>query len=186
MPDPRVPEGGLGRPAQVKRLRAARVEALSCGGCSALQGLAGVGPEGKANRAGQAAASRPWLGRALTPNILKGTEDWAKCAARPLVALDLLCRVRQEQLTLRSGRAIMNTEGDDRAMEKGASFAEVLEVADGLPLDDQESLAEILHRRFIERRRSELAREALEARQEYEQGQCRPVTVDALLSEILA
>ena len=54
-------------------------------------------------------------------------------------------------------------------MEKVATFAELLEAADELPLDDQESLAEILHRRVIERRREELAREALEARQEYEQ-----------------
>ena len=43
-------------------------------------------------------------------------------------------------------------------MEKVASFAEVLEAADELSLDDQESLAEILHRRVIERRRGELAR----------------------------
>lgn len=51
-------------------------------------------------------------------------------------------------------------------MEKVATFAKVLEAADELSLDDQESLAEILHRRVVERRREELAREALEARQE--------------------
>ena len=71
-------------------------------------------------------------------------------------------------------------------MEKSASFAEVLEAADGLPLDDQESLAEILHRRVIERRRAGLAREVREARQEYEQGRCRPATTDELMGEILA
>jgi hypothetical protein len=71
-------------------------------------------------------------------------------------------------------------------MEKVASFAEVLEAADELPLDDQESLAEILHRRVIERRRGELAREALQARQEFEQGDCRPATADDLMSEILS
>jgi hypothetical protein len=71
-------------------------------------------------------------------------------------------------------------------MEKIASFAEVLEAADELPLDDQESLAETLHRRVIERRRGELAREALQARQEFEQGNCRPVTADDLMSEILS
>lgn len=70
-------------------------------------------------------------------------------------------------------------------MEKGATFAELLEAADELPLDDQEILAEILHRRVIECRRGELAREALEARQECERGACRPVTVDDLMSEIL-
>jgi len=71
-------------------------------------------------------------------------------------------------------------------MEKIVTFAEVLEAADELPLEDQESLAEILHRRIIERRRGELAREALDARQEYEQGGCQPVTVDDLMAEILA
>jgi hypothetical protein len=80
----------------------------------------------------------------------------------------------------------MDLEGDGRTMEKVASFAEVLEAADELPLDDLESLAEILHRRVVERRRGELAREALEARQEYERGGCKPATVDDLMSEILA
>jgi len=70
-------------------------------------------------------------------------------------------------------------------MEKVVRFADVLEAADELPLDDQESLAEILHRRVIERRRLELAGEALEARQEHERGGCRPATVDDLMSEIL-
>jgi hypothetical protein len=60
------------------------------------------------------------------------------------------------------------------------------EVSSELPLDDQESLSEILHRRVIERRREELAREVFQARQEYEQGDCRPVTADDLMSEILA
>jgi hypothetical protein len=71
-------------------------------------------------------------------------------------------------------------------MEKIGSFAEVLEAADELPLDDQENLAEILHRRVIERCRGELAREALQARQEFEQRKCRPVTVDDLMFEILS
>ena len=65
-------------------------------------------------------------------------------------------------------------------------FGEVLEAAEGLPLEDQESLAEILHRRVVERRRPELAREVREARQAYEEGGCHPVTPDDLLSEILA
>ena len=71
-------------------------------------------------------------------------------------------------------------------MEKAASFAEVLEAADGLPLDDQENLAEILHRRVVERRREQIAREVLQAKQEYGQGRCRPATADELMAEILA
>jgi hypothetical protein len=80
----------------------------------------------------------------------------------------------------------MSFRGRNKTMEKIASFAEVLEAADELPLDDQENLAEILHRRVIERRREELGREALEARQEFEQGNCRPVSVNGLMSEILS
>jgi len=41
-------------------------------------------------------------------------------------------------------------------MDKAALFGEVLEAAEGLPLEDQENLAEILHRRVVERRREEL------------------------------
>ena len=44
-------------------------------------------------------------------------------------------------------------------MDKAALFGEVLEAAEGLPLEDQENLAEILHRRVVERRREELVRE---------------------------
>ena len=71
-------------------------------------------------------------------------------------------------------------------MQKAGSFAEVLDAADGLPLDDQESLAQIPHRRVVERRRAELAREVSEAQQEFEQGQCWPIKADELMAEILA
>ena len=71
-------------------------------------------------------------------------------------------------------------------MDKAALFGEVLEAAEGLPLEDQESLAEILHRRVLERRREELVWEVREARQEYEEGGCHPVTPADLLLEILA
>jgi hypothetical protein len=71
-------------------------------------------------------------------------------------------------------------------MDMAALSGEVLEAAEGLPLEDQENLAEILHRRVVERRREELVREVREARQEYEEGGCHAVTPDDLLSEILA
>ena len=80
----------------------------------------------------------------------------------------------------------MDHEGDDGTLEKIASYAEVLEAVDGLPLDEQENLAEILHRRVTERGTEELAREPLQAQQEHEQGGCQPATIDGLLSEILA
>jgi hypothetical protein len=71
------------------------------------------------------------------------------------------------------------------ATGKQASFAQVLDAADQLPLDDQESLAEILHRRVVERRREELAREVQQARREFARGGCASVSAHELMSEIL-
>ena len=51
-------------------------------------------------------------------------------------------------------------------------FSEVLESADKLSLDEQETLIEVLHRRFIEHRRAELVKEIQNAQQEYEEGRC--------------
>ena len=39
-------------------------------------------------------------------------------------------------------------------------FGEILEAAEKLPIDDQESLRDILAKRIIERRRDELSRES--------------------------
>ena len=63
---------------------------------------------------------------------------------------------------------------------------EVLESADKLSLDEQETLTEILHRRLIEYRRTELAKEIQNAQQEYRQGRCRPATPSELMKEILS
>jgi len=62
-------------------------------------------------------------------------------------------------------------------------FADVLEAADDLSLDEQETLLEILHRRIVERRREGLAREIREARAEFEAGDCRPMTAAELIAE---
>lgn len=69
--------------------------------------------------------------------------------------------------------------------DKVPTFADVLEAANMLPLDDQEALAEVLQRRIIERRRKQLVRQAREAEEEYRAGGCRPVSPDELLSEIM-
>ncbi|MBU1183230.1 MAG: hypothetical protein ABIJ52_11380 [Pseudomonadota bacterium] len=70
-------------------------------------------------------------------------------------------------------------------MENTLPFGEILEAADNLPIADQESLRDILTKRIIERRRNELAQEIREARKEYESGQCKPVTPDELMTELL-
>jgi hypothetical protein len=61
-----------------------------------------------------------------------------------------------------------------------------LEIVDRLPLEDQETLIEIVYRRVIERRRAELAKDIQGAQKEFEAGNARPVTPDELMAEILS
>ena len=71
-------------------------------------------------------------------------------------------------------------------MENVATFNEVLESADKLSLDEQETLAEILRKRLIDHRRTELAKEIQEAQQEYQEGRAQPATPSELMKEILS
>ncbi len=71
-------------------------------------------------------------------------------------------------------------------MEKTLSFGEVLDRVEQLSLEDQEALTDIIRRRIIERRRAELAKDILEAQEEFEDGNARPITPDELIAEILS
>jgi hypothetical protein len=71
-------------------------------------------------------------------------------------------------------------------MENVLAFGEVLEAADELSLEEQETLIEVIRRRVIERRREELAREIQDAQKEFQAGYCRPTTPDELMTEILS
>ena len=71
-------------------------------------------------------------------------------------------------------------------MPKALPFGEVLEGIETLSLEDQEILKEILHRRIIERRREELVQDVQQAQQEFQAGQCRPVTPEELTKEIVS
>ena len=64
-------------------------------------------------------------------------------------------------------------------------FAEVLEAADRLSLEDQESVAEILHRRVVERRREEVAGETRDADRQFLAGEFSPRSPQELMEEIL-
>jgi hypothetical protein len=70
-------------------------------------------------------------------------------------------------------------------MEKHTTFADVLEAADALSIDEQETLVEILRRRVTELRRCELAKDIAAAREEFQSGGCRPAKPDELVGEIL-
>ncbi len=71
-------------------------------------------------------------------------------------------------------------------MENLMPFGEVLEAVDKLPLEDQETLMEVLHRRVIARRRQGLAKKLEQAQQEFQAGQCRPATPAELMKDILS
>ena len=70
-------------------------------------------------------------------------------------------------------------------MQTMVSFGDVLEAADQLSLDEQETLIDILHRRLVERRRVELAQDIQEARQEFAAGQTKSASPDEIMGEIL-
>lgn len=64
------------------------------------------------------------------------------------------------------------------------TFAEVVETVDSLPADEKEMLIDIIKKRLTEERREEMYRSIEEARAEYEQGLCKPMTVDEIMAEI--
>jgi hypothetical protein len=66
------------------------------------------------------------------------------------------------------------------------SFGEILEAADKLSLEEQETLIYVLSHRAADRRRDLLGRDIRKARKEFKEGQIRPATPDDILSEILS
>ena len=66
------------------------------------------------------------------------------------------------------------------------SFNDVLDAVEKLPFEDQETLIALLERRRVARRRAALAKDAEEARREFQAGACRPQTQRALMEEILS
>ena len=71
-------------------------------------------------------------------------------------------------------------------MDTTMTFGDILEAADQLSVDDQESLLDILHRRLIERRREGIARDIEEAHEALKAGKCRPATPDEIFNEIIS
>jgi hypothetical protein len=80
-----------------------------------------------------------------------------------------------------------DTETDEVLnMNNAVSFAEILEAADRLSPEDQETLIDILHRRAIENRRQEIAKDIRDAQQEFRKGRCRATTPTEIMKEILS
>jgi hypothetical protein len=69
-------------------------------------------------------------------------------------------------------------------MQPATSFSEILEAADNLSPEEQQVLIDILNRRMIERRRSQLLKDVHDANQEFQRGEARPTDLDSLMREI--
>jgi hypothetical protein len=70
-------------------------------------------------------------------------------------------------------------------MSQALPFSEVLEAADHLSPEEQEELIDILHRRLALASRQRLVTEIKEARQEFAEGSCSPVTPTELMRDIM-
>ncbi len=65
-------------------------------------------------------------------------------------------------------------------------FHVVVDAADRLTLEEQETLIAVLNRRLADHRRAELAADIREALREYERAALRPATPDEIMKEILS
>jgi hypothetical protein len=65
-------------------------------------------------------------------------------------------------------------------------FAQVLDSADGLAIEEQESLVEILRHRLAEHRRAELGEAVKLARREFKEGRIRPATPAQIIKRLFA
>ena len=71
-------------------------------------------------------------------------------------------------------------------MSKAISFGDLLEAANELSLDEQESLIDIIRHRIAERRRQEIVKEVQAARAEYKTGQATIASPDDIMNDILS
>ena len=65
-------------------------------------------------------------------------------------------------------------------------FQRAIDVIEALPLEDQETLIDLVHRRLIERRRAEIARHAAETLQAVREGRAQYGTIEDLRRDLLA
>jgi hypothetical protein len=66
------------------------------------------------------------------------------------------------------------------------SFHAVVEAADRLTAEEQETLIEVLNHRLADRQRATLAADIQEAQREFERGALHPVTPREIMEEILS
>ena len=95
------------------------------------------------------------------------------------------CKVSSLNLSLGLAATLLNHVIEVPAMN-AKTFDALLEEIETLPLERQETLAEILRHRLAEKRRKEIARNAREARElfENEKGQLPCGSVDELMRDL--
>ncbi len=64
------------------------------------------------------------------------------------------------------------------------TFAEVLETIEKFTVDEKETLIDILQHRLSEYRRNQLLKEIEAAEQEFEQGLCKPMSIDEFMKAV--
>lgn len=64
------------------------------------------------------------------------------------------------------------------------TFSDVVDAADDLSVDEQETLVEILRRRIAKRNREALVRDIAQARSEFQSGQARKSSVSDIMEEL--
>ena len=64
------------------------------------------------------------------------------------------------------------------------TFSDVVEAADELSLDEQETLVEILRRRISKQQREALVRQVAEARTEFQDGKAQAASVSDIMDEV--
>ena len=64
------------------------------------------------------------------------------------------------------------------------TFAEIVDAADQLSTDEQQTLVEILNRRLADRNRERLVRDVKEARDEFANGTAQPAPVKQIMDEV--
>lgn len=68
-------------------------------------------------------------------------------------------------------------------MSRSSTFADALDTAEQLDIDEQAELVAVLSRRLAERGRQRVAASVAQARRDFAAGQCQPMTAAELVRE---
>ena len=68
---------------------------------------------------------------------------------------------------------------------KKSTFADLLDAAGSLPVEEREELVELLHKRTMEERRAELCQEIKSARSDYKNRKYTAASVDNIMLETI-